>query len=228
MQMGRADVSMLEFVRADGALVRYSREEEGGGELLEGCRVHLGALGVVSRLTLDVVPFFEVEARTYIDVPLEPLIQSLPELWRSCDSLSVWTAGFGSGPGQGTCWVTMRHFEPHWDASVAAPACGGLDESVLGASGSLMRGDVPRYCSDEGDRYTPTRRGPWHSTLTLTLEDSYRETPMGVVDIRMRRFPSPLIPLAAYACVRLAAPGRRHHDPFHDPHPAVALIRDCS
>ena len=188
----RADVSMLEFVQADGELVCYTRDDD--PDLLEGCRVHLGALGVVSRLTLDVVEYFEVEARTYIDVPLEPLIDSLPDLWRGCDSLSVWTGGFGTGPGQGTAWVTMRHFDPHWDPSLSVPASGaGVDEAVLGSSGKLMEDDVPRYCSEEGDRFTPTRRGPWHSALTLTLDDAYRETPMGIVDIRARPTPPALV-----------------------------------
>jgi len=90
-----ADVSMLEFVRADGTLVRYSRETDAA--TLEGCRVHLGCLGVVSELRLDVVPFFEVDARTYADVPLEAAVRALPELWTRCDSLSVGTSGFGRG-----------------------------------------------------------------------------------------------------------------------------------
>ena len=90
-----ADVSMIEFVRADGTLVRYSRETDAA--TLEGCRVHLGCLGVISELRLDVVPFFEVDARTYADVPLEAAVRALPELWTRCDSLSVWTSGFGRG-----------------------------------------------------------------------------------------------------------------------------------
>ena len=49
---------MIEFVRGDGSLVSYSREES--PELLEGARVHLGCLGVVSRLSLDVVPYYDV------------------------------------------------------------------------------------------------------------------------------------------------------------------------
>ena len=48
------DVRMIEFVRGDGSLVSYSREES--PELLEGARVHLGSLGVVSRLSLDPSP----------------------------------------------------------------------------------------------------------------------------------------------------------------------------
>ena len=113
------DVSMIEFVRADGSLVSYSREES--PEILEGARVHLGCLGVVSRLTLDVVPYYDVTRYAYVGVPLEPIVASLPRLWTTCDSLSMWTSGFGTGPGAGKCWLQFRHFHPHYDPAVAVP-----------------------------------------------------------------------------------------------------------
>ena len=57
-----ADVSMIEFVVADGSIVRYTRAETPA--LLEGSRVHLGSLGVVSKLSLDVVPYYEVSTKS--------------------------------------------------------------------------------------------------------------------------------------------------------------------
>ena len=65
----------------------YSRDES--PELLEGARVHLGCLGVVSRLSLDVVPYYEVARYAYVGVPLEPIVASLPHLWTTCDPLSM-------------------------------------------------------------------------------------------------------------------------------------------
>ena len=114
-----ADVSMLEFMLPNGTTVCYDRERT--PELLEGVRVHLGCLGVVTKLTLDVVPYFEVAAYRYDDVPLETAIESLPDVFKTCDSLSIWTSGFGTGPGAGLAWMTYRHFHPHWDASHAVP-----------------------------------------------------------------------------------------------------------
>ncbi len=113
-----ADVSMLEFMLPNGTTVVYDRSTP---ELLEGVRVHLGCLGVVTRLTLDVVPYFEVSAYRYDDVPLETAIESLPDVFQDCDSLSIWTSGFGTGPGAGLAWMTYRHFHPHWDQSHAVP-----------------------------------------------------------------------------------------------------------
>ena len=113
-----ADISMLEFMLPNGTTVIYDRSTP---ELLEGVRVHLGCLGVVTRLTLDVVPYFEVSAYRYDDVPLDTAIESLPDVFKTCDSLSIWTSGFGTGPGAGLAWMTYRHFHPHWDASRAVP-----------------------------------------------------------------------------------------------------------
>ena len=113
-----ADVSMLEFMLPNGTTVVYDRSTP---ELLEGVRVHLGCLGVVTKLTLDVVPYFEVSAYRYDDVPLETAIESLPDVFQDCDSLSIWTSGFGTGPGAGLAWMTYRHFHPHWDQSHAVP-----------------------------------------------------------------------------------------------------------
>ena len=42
------------------------------------------ASGVVTRLTLDVVPYFDV-CRRYDDVPLETAIESLPDVFQDCD-----------------------------------------------------------------------------------------------------------------------------------------------
>jgi len=114
-----AQVSMLEFTLKDGTRT-YDRATT--PELLEGARVHLGTLGVVSKLTLDVVPYYDVAAYRYDDVPLDDAIEALPELFEACDSLSVWTSGFGRGPGAGLAWMTFRHFEPFWaGAEAAAP-----------------------------------------------------------------------------------------------------------
>ena len=187
-----ADVSMIEFVRADGELVRYDSEDE-TRDLLEGARVHLGCLGVVSRLRLDVVPFFDVDARTYMDVPLENVLRSLPDLWQRCDSLSVWTAGFGRGPGAGSCWVTMRHFVPPGDR--ASPLEASAEAALFGPRASLIDGGsiMSRYCTDASDplhtqSFKPTRVGPWYSHLCLTLDDEGDETPMGIVDLQAEFF----------------------------------------
>mmetsp|Transcript_116802 Transcript_116802/g.342001 ORF Transcript_116802/g.342001 Transcript_116802/m.342001 type:complete len:493 (+) Transcript_116802:43-1521(+) len=179
-----ADIAMIEFVKADGELISYSRDKS--PDLLEGSRVHLGCLGVVSRLTVDIVPFYEVEAYRYDDAPLDAVIDSLPDLWQSCDSLSVWTSGFGHGHGAGKCWLTFRHFAPHWNPAVAVPV--HTRPEVL-RDAPLLERAINRYCTDADNPVTfhPTGKGPWHDYLTVTL-DNGKETSMAVVDLQAEFF----------------------------------------
>jgi len=179
-----ADVAMIEFVKANGNLVSYSRHDR--PELLEGCRVHLGCLGVVSRLTLDIVPFYEVQTHCYVDAPLDSVIDNLPVLWQSCDSLSFWTSGFGYGPGAGTGWLMFRHFAPHWNPSLAAPAHNRPE--LLGGA-TLLETPMNRYCTDpdKPQKFHPTGSGPWHDRLTFTLDEA-QETSMTVVDLQAEFF----------------------------------------
>ena len=191
-----AAVSMIEFVAADGSLVRYDTRE-GQSELVEGARVHLGCLGVVSRLRLDVIPSYDVDARTYADADLRAVLDALPALWASCDSLSVWTSGMGLGPGAGRCWLTLRHFVPHGAPIAGAPERSAPERSAL-LGGALLREPMGRYCAGQASRaddrhFWPTRRGSWHSHLTLTLADDGRETDMSVVDLQAEWF----VPLEA-------------------------------
>lgn len=66
-----ASVSSLEFVTADGELIRLSREQH--PEFIEGVVVHLGGLGVIVSLTLDVLPVFEMTQVVYEHLPLAQL-----------------------------------------------------------------------------------------------------------------------------------------------------------
>ena len=109
-----------------------------------------------------------------------------------CDSLSVWTAGFGTGPGTGRCWLQFRHFLPHYDPAVAVPEHSPLGADLLGDSGSLLQYPINRYCTavERPTMFEPTGRAPWHSGLSLTLDDDACETSMSVWDIQAEFFVS--------------------------------------
>src|SRR5688500_4594057 len=64
-------VAALEIVTADGSLVSLSRERD--GERFKGAVVGLGALGVVTQMTLDIAPAFQVRQVVYRDLPVEQL-----------------------------------------------------------------------------------------------------------------------------------------------------------
>jgi xylitol oxidase len=83
-----AAVTGLELVTADGDVVELDRASAPG---FPGAIVHLGALGVVTRLVLEVVPSFEVSQRVYEDLPLEVLDDHFDALMASGYSVSMFT-----------------------------------------------------------------------------------------------------------------------------------------
>ncbi|GAA3954174.1 D-arabinono-1,4-lactone oxidase [Actinoplanes auranticolor] len=80
-------VAAIELIRGDGELVTLRRGDEG----FAGAVVGLGALGVVTALTLDVVPAFEIRQYVYDDLPRASLEQHLPEILAAGYSVSLFT-----------------------------------------------------------------------------------------------------------------------------------------
>jgi FAD/FMN-containing dehydrogenase len=83
-----AAVTGLQLVTAGGDVVELSRSADAS---FPGAVVHLGALGVVTRLILAVVPAFEVAQRVYEDLPLEVLDDHFDALMTSGYSVSMFT-----------------------------------------------------------------------------------------------------------------------------------------
>jgi alditol oxidase len=82
-------VSAMEIVTADGEVVALSRERD--GERFQGAVVGLGGLGVVTSLTLDTQPAFDVRQVVYENLPLGQLEQHLEEIFGSGYSVSLFT-----------------------------------------------------------------------------------------------------------------------------------------
>jgi alditol oxidase len=82
-----AAVAGLTLVTAEGDQVELSRQDD----WFEGAVVHLGALGVVTRLVLDLVPSFDVAQRVYEDLPLEVLGDHFTDVMASAYSVSLFT-----------------------------------------------------------------------------------------------------------------------------------------
>jgi xylitol oxidase len=80
-----AAVTGLELVTADGDVVELSSAD------FPGAIVHLGALGVVTRLILSVVPSFEIAQRVYEDLPIEVLDDHFTAIMASGYSVSMFT-----------------------------------------------------------------------------------------------------------------------------------------
>jgi xylitol oxidase len=84
-----AAVSALEFVTAAGEVVSLSRERD--GERFAGAVVHLGALGVMTRLTLKVEPTYQVRQVVYENLSMDRLQRHLEEIFESGYCVSLFT-----------------------------------------------------------------------------------------------------------------------------------------
>jgi alditol oxidase len=102
-----AAVSMLELVGPDGSLRRLRRGEDD----FDGAVVGLGALGLVARLSLDVVPAFQLRQYVFEHLPWAAVEADLDELLGGGYSVSLFTSWTGNGVDQ--IWVkTERELGP--------------------------------------------------------------------------------------------------------------------
>ncbi|MDO9380849.1 MAG: D-arabinono-1,4-lactone oxidase [Nocardioidaceae bacterium] len=82
-------VEAVELVTAGGELVRLSRADD--PEVFGGAVLALGALGVMTRLTLRTQPTYEVRQDVWLDVPLETYLEQMTEVMAAGYSVSVFT-----------------------------------------------------------------------------------------------------------------------------------------
>jgi alditol oxidase len=88
-------VSAVELVTSDGDVLHFSR----GDDDFPGVVVGLGALGVVTRLTLDVQPTYLVQQQVFEHLPWNLLFDRFDEVMSSADSVSIFT-DYGDDIGQ--------------------------------------------------------------------------------------------------------------------------------
>ena len=82
-------VSALEIVTAAGDMVKLSRNAD--GEVFRGAVVGLGALGVITRITLDIQPTYAVRQYVYEDLPLAQMKDHFEDIQSSAYSVSLFT-----------------------------------------------------------------------------------------------------------------------------------------
>ena len=88
-------VVALEIITASGEIVTYGRGEPG----FDGAVVGLGALGVVSKVTLDIQPRFEVREDIYTDLPFKTLVDNFEAISGAAYSVSSFTHWNGDTVG---------------------------------------------------------------------------------------------------------------------------------
>ncbi|MEK7831069.1 MAG: FAD-binding protein, partial [Acidobacteriota bacterium] len=82
-------VSGIEFVTAAGDVVMLTREKD--GEQFNGAVVHLGGLGIVTKVTLDILPTFQVKQDVYENLPFAELDKNFEAIMSGGYSVSLFT-----------------------------------------------------------------------------------------------------------------------------------------
>lgn len=145
-------VSAVEMVTADGDLLTASRD--GDPDRFPGTVLSLGALGIVTRMTLDTLPSFDVRQYVYEDLPFEQVTGHFDEIVGSAYSVSLFTDW--RSPRIRQAWLKHR-----------ADAMGSWTPEPRWMGGRLADGPrhpVPgipaAYCTEQMG--VP---GPWHERL---------------------------------------------------------------
>lgn len=140
-----ASVSALQLVGPEGDVVELGRERDPD---FTGSVVALGALGIVTQLTLDLEPAFEVAQRVYVGVPLDQVSGRFDEVFGAAYSVSAFTDWRS---GEAMVWLKQRTDQPEPAWAGGRPASRALHP---------VPGMPPESCTEQLG--IP---GPWHERL---------------------------------------------------------------
>jgi alditol oxidase len=156
-------VSGLEMVTAKGDLESLTRDRD--EEQFFGAVVALGALGVVTRITLDLVPTFAVQQRVYQKLLISNLYDSFDAIMGSGYSVSLFPT-----------WQTDE-IDSLWIKQKVQMGVGGTVAELPTIYGATLAPNG-HFWDDPPDRHwTPVgTAGPWHERLPhFHLKDATQE-----------------------------------------------------
>jgi xylitol oxidase len=146
-------VSAIEMLKANGELVFFSREKD--GEQFWGVVVGLGGLGVVTKLTLNISPTFEMRQDVYENLPLAELKEHFDELFSSVYSVSLFTDWRNSTFNQ----VWLKSHVPVRNAFIETK------QNLFGATLAVRNLHPISTLSAENCTMQMGVTGPWHERL---------------------------------------------------------------
>lgn len=140
-------VTALDLVTSGGDTLSLSRDKD--GDRFDGAVVALGALGIATHLTLDVVPTFQVRQTTRTGLALDDALTHFDALTGAAYSVSLFTDWRADRFTQ--IWLKRLDGTPEPELPWTAPAPGPLHP---------VPGVDPVHCTPQDG--TP---GPWHERL---------------------------------------------------------------
>jgi alditol oxidase len=145
-------VSAMEIVVPGGEVAVLSREQD--GEKFRGAVVALGGLGVVTKVTLDVQPAFQMRQVVYENLPMAQLEGHLDDIFSSGYSVSLFTD-----------WQNHRITQVWIKSRVEKGAASKLNPEFFGATLAKeklhpLRGHAAENCTEQMG--IP---GPWYERL---------------------------------------------------------------
>jgi xylitol oxidase len=153
-----ASLSGIELIRGDGELIALRRGRDAD---FAGAVVGLGALGIVTRVSLDVEPAYQVRQDVFEDLPWGELEAHFDEIVSSAYSVSLFSNL--QGPAVSQVWCKSR-LTPAGDSTVFDP--GGLVRpSFFGAKpATVTRHPLPGLSGDVCTAQLGVP-GPWFERL---------------------------------------------------------------
>jgi xylitol oxidase len=145
-------VSALEVVTADGELAVFASDRD--PDLFNGAVVALGGLGVVTALTLDLQPTFQMRQDLYEDLPLAQVAEHFDEISAMADSVSLFSEW--QGPSFEQVWLKRRVREG--EAFDPPPTLFGATRATVPIH--PIRGMPADACTEQLG--VP---GPWHERM---------------------------------------------------------------
>ncbi|CAL9428208.1 FAD-binding protein [Nocardiopsis dassonvillei] len=113
-----AAVRAVQLLGPDGDLGWLSRDAD--PEVLPGAVVALGALGVVTRLSLEIEPAFTMTQRVRVGVALDEVAEHVDDVFSAAYSVSLFTDWLG----EGSVWLKQRTDRPEGAWRGGRPASG--------------------------------------------------------------------------------------------------------
>ncbi len=145
-------VSALEMITANGEVMILSREHS--GDKFQGEVVGLGGLGVVTKLTLDILPAFDMRQNVYENLPLSHLENNFDAILSSAYSVSLFTDWQSDRINQ--IWLKHRVS----DSASLAPEPDFFGAQLATQQVHPIAGHPAEYCTEQMNV-----SGPWHERL---------------------------------------------------------------